>query len=37
MSRKEILGITLLVLSSLFMVAKAVYDSDWLIEDQSGE
>lgn len=37
MTRKEILGITLLVLSSLFLVTKAVYDSGWLLEDQPGE
>ena len=33
MSKKEVLGIVVLVLSSILVVAKAVYDSDKLLED----
>ena len=33
MSKKEVLGIVVLVLSSMLVVAKAVYDSDKLIVD----
>ena len=32
-SQKEVLGIVVLVLSSVLVVAKAVYDSDKMLED----
>ena len=32
-SKKEVLGIVVLVLSSVLVVAKAVYDSDKMLED----
>lgn len=36
-SKKEVLGIVVLVLSSVLVVAKAVYDSDRLIGDSNEE
>ena len=35
MSKKEVLGIVLLVLSSLLVVTKTVYDSDLLLGDST--